>query len=127
MIVSAHHRILSIGDRTVKSIELDPIERRLIQMFSALGNPARFKMLEILSTKPACIVGDLVDRLPLAQATVSQHLKVLKEAGLIYGEQDGAGRCCHVAPEALAWLRERMAALETKLLSAPRTELGEET
>jgi ArsR family transcriptional regulator len=108
----------------VKSIELDPIDRRLIQMLSALGNPARYKMLEILSTEPPCIVGDLVDALPLAQATVSQHLKVLKEAGLIYGEQAGAGRCCRVAPEAFSWLRERMAQLETRLLGA--ASVGEE-
>jgi len=102
----------------MKAIELDPIDRRFVQMMAALGNPARFKMLQILSTRPACIVGDIVDALPLAQATVSQHLQVLKEAGLIYGEQAGTGRCCRVAPEALAWLRETTAALEVQLLAS---------
>jgi ArsR family transcriptional regulator len=111
----------------MKTIELDPIDRRFVQMMAALGNPARFKMLQILSTRPACIVGDIVDELPLAQATVSQHLRVLKEAGLIYGEQAGAGRCCHVAPEALAWLRERAGALEARLLSSDKDAAGLET
>ena len=101
----------------MKAIELDSVDRRFVQMMAALGNPARFRMLQILSTRPVCIVRDIVDALPLAQATVSQHLKVLKEAGLIYGEQAGAVQCCRVAPEALAWLRERTAALEAGLLA----------
>ena len=89
-------------------------------MLDALGSPARFQILQILATQPVRIVADIVEALPLAQATVSQHLRVLQEAGLIYGEQDGATRCCRVAPEALAWLREKTAELEVRLLSATR-------
>lgn len=122
---AAADRILPIGDQMMKAIDLGAIDRRFVQMLAALGNPARFKMLEILSTQPACVVGDIVELLPLAQATVSQHLKVLQEAGLIYGEQDGATRCCRVAPEALAWLREQTSELEKKLLTPSTEESGE--
>ena len=60
--------------------------------FKALAHPARLEILEILKNK-CCICGEIVDELPLAQATVSQHLKVLKEAGFIIGEIDGTKVC----------------------------------
>ncbi len=59
----------------------------------ALGHPARIAILEYLLQKKACICGDLVDELPLAQATVSQHLKELKAVGLIKGEIEGTSVC----------------------------------
>jgi len=55
--------------------------------------------------------GEIVDRLPLAQSTVSQHLKILKEAGLIQGETDGPKVCYAIAPERLARLKKLIAAL----------------
>ena len=55
----------------------------------ALAHPARISILKTLARKRECLCGDLVLDLPLAQSTVSQHLKVLKEAGLIQGEVDG--------------------------------------
>lgn len=55
----------------------------------ALAHPARISILKTLASKNECICGDLVLDLPLAQSTVSQHLKALKEAGLIQGEVDG--------------------------------------
>ena len=58
----------------------------------ALAHPARLEILEILKDK-CCICGEIVDELPLAQATVSQHLKVLKEAGFIIGETEGTKVC----------------------------------
>ena len=58
----------------------------------ALGHPARLEILKILTDK-CCICGEIVDVLPLAQATVSQHLKVLKDAGFIIGETDGTKVC----------------------------------
>ena len=60
--------------------------------FKALAHPARLEILEILKNK-CCICGEIVDELPLAQATVSQHLKVLKDAGFIIGEIDGTKVC----------------------------------
>ncbi len=59
----------------------------------ALGHPARLMILRLLAARNACICGDIVGELPLAQATVSQHLKVLKDAGFISGEIDGARVC----------------------------------
>ena len=60
-------------------------QERLVQMFKALGNPIRFEIMKFLVTRPGCITGDIVEFLPIAQATVSQHLKVLREAGWISG------------------------------------------
>ena len=52
----------------------------LVAMFKALGNPVRFEIIKFLLTHPGCITGDIVDEVGLAQSTVSQHLKVLKDA-----------------------------------------------
>lgn len=59
----------------------------------ALSHPARVAILKLLIQKQACICGDIVGELPLSQSTVSQHLKELKEAGLITGEIEGAKVC----------------------------------
>ncbi len=58
-----------------------------VGMLKAAGNPIRFEILKFLVTHPGCITGDIVDHLPITQATVSQHLKVLREAGWIEGEK----------------------------------------
>ena len=70
------------------------------RLAKALGHPARVAIMRLLLTRGDCICGDLVQRLPLAQATVSQHLKVLKEAGWIEGEIDGPRVCYCAKPEA---------------------------
>jgi len=59
----------------------------------ALSHPARVAILNLLLQKQACVCGDIVDELPIAQSTVSQHLKELKEAGLIKGDIEGASVC----------------------------------
>ena len=59
----------------------------------ALAHPARVAIIEYLSKNRTCICGDLVEELPLAQATVSQHLKELKQAGIIKGEIEGTSVC----------------------------------
>ena len=59
----------------------------------ALGHPARIAILEYLTTVDTCICGDIVNELPLAQPTVSQHLKELKNAGLIKGSIEGTAIC----------------------------------
>ena len=64
-------------------------QERLVKMFKALGNPIRFEIMKYLVTHPACITGDIVEFLPIAQATVSQHLKVLREAKLLCCERRG--------------------------------------
>ncbi|MGM0555588.1 MAG: ArsR/SmtB family transcription factor [Myxococcota bacterium] len=71
----------------------------------ALGHPARVAIIRLLLQKQACICGEIVDELPLAQSTVSQHLKKLKSAGLIRGEVDGPKVCYCVEPAAIARFR----------------------
>ena len=83
-------------------------QERLVIMFKALGNPIRFEILKFLVTHPGCITGDIVDYLPIAQATVSQHLKVLREAGLISGITEGPARCYCLNEENIAWFREQI-------------------
>jgi len=87
----------------MKPIELSSdIERKLVETFTALGNPARMQILEILAKHPESIVSDLVEQLPLAQSTISQHLQVLQQAGLIYNETAGIRRCCRIDVNAIA-------------------------
>jgi len=65
----------------------------LADVAKALSHPARIRILKILTDIDSCMVGNIVDQLPLAQATVSQHLKELKRVGLIKGEIDGPKVC----------------------------------
>lgn len=76
-----------------KTYEFSTKENRLAKYAKALGHPARIAILRILAKRQTCICGDIVDELPLSQSTVSQHLKELKEAGLIKGEIEGAKVC----------------------------------
>ena len=82
---------------------------RLVGMFKALGNPIRFEIMKFLLTHPGCITGDLVDHLPIAQATVSQHLKVLRDAGWIEGKIQGPATCYCIVAEHVEWFRKRVA------------------
>lgn len=71
------------------------VERQLdlAEAARALGHPGRLAILEVLASRNTCNCGELVDEIPLAQATVSQHLKVLKSAGLIQGTIEGPRMC----------------------------------
>lgn len=93
-----------------KSLEFSVKENRLAKYTKALGHPARVAILKLLASKQTCICGDIVDELPLSQSTVSQHLKELKEAGLIKGEIEGARVCyCIDAKEwklAQSWINQ---------------------
>lgn len=68
-------------------------QNKLAKYMKALAHPARIAIVELLLKKNACMCGQIVDGLPLSQSTVSQHLKELKEAGLIKGEIEGAKVC----------------------------------
>jgi hypothetical protein len=83
-------------------------QERLVLMLKALGNPIRFEILKYLVTHPGCITGDIVEHLPIAQATVSQHLKVLRDAGWIEGTISGpaVSYCLHARN--IAWFRARV-------------------
>jgi ArsR family transcriptional regulator, arsenate/arsenite/antimonite-responsive transcriptional repressor len=86
-------------------------DEELAALARAIGHPARVQILRILVRKTACVCGDIVDELPLAQSTVSQHLKVLKEAGLIRGEVDGPRVCYCIEPRTLRRLKVLMAGM----------------
>lgn len=73
----------------------------------ALAHPARLAILQTLSARGTCICGEVVEVLPLAQATVSQHLKALSEAGLVRGTVDGPRTCYCIDADAVHTLRER--------------------
>jgi len=68
-------------------------QNELAKIAKALAHPARIAILEHLVKKGTCVCGDLVDQLPLSQSTISQHLKAMKDAGIIRGEIDGVFRC----------------------------------
>lgn len=78
---------------TSKTEEFTVKQNKIAKYMKALGHPARIAILEVLIKKQACICGDIVDELPLSQSTVSQHLKELKEAGLIKGDIEGVKVC----------------------------------
>ncbi len=94
--------------RPVEGAEADD---ELATLAKALGHPARVQIMRLLVRREACICGDIVDELPLAQSTVSQHLKVLKEAGLIRGEIDGPRTCYCVEPRTLRRLKALIGSL----------------
>ncbi len=94
--------------RPVEGVEAD---EELALLGKAVGHVARVQILRLLVRRESCICGDIVDELPLAQSTVSQHLKVLKEAGLIRGEIDGPRVCYCVEPHVLRRLKALIGSL----------------
>lgn len=83
----------------------------LARMCKALGHPARVQLLKYLSAYGACYFGNLAEVLPLAASTISQHVTILKEAGLILGSSDEQRVCYCVNPDRLTQLKELMAGL----------------
>ena len=77
----------------------------------ALGHPARVRILRLLTEREACVTGELVAEMPLSQSTVSEHLRILREAGLIQGEIDGPRVSYCVSRAGLAALKAAVAAL----------------
>ncbi len=73
-------------NKTIQQIDYSLEAETLAKFAKALGHPTRLIILKYLSNQSCCYTGDLVEELPLAQSTISQHLKELKEAGLINGE-----------------------------------------
>ena len=66
---------------------------QLAKIFKALGHPTRIKIIEHLLKHDTCICGEIVDILPFSQSTVSQHLKILKDSGIVYGEIEAPKTC----------------------------------
>ncbi len=93
------------GDGVFLGRSLSAEEEELAHLMRALGHPARVRIMGLLIARNACVCGDIVDQLPLAQSTVSQHLKQLKLAGLIQVVIDGPRVCYCVNPPVLERLR----------------------
>jgi len=83
----------------------------------ALGHPARIAIIEYLMKVDTCICGDIVNELPLAQPTVSQHLKELKNAGLIKGSIEGTSICYCIDEKSIEKLQQYFGSISTKLIS----------
>jgi len=90
-------------------------QNSIATMAKALGHPARVAIIEYLLSVDSCICGDIVNELPLAQATVSQHLKALKNAGLIKGTIEGTSLCYCIDEKAIALLHKYFGNIATTL------------
>ena len=82
-----------------KSLSYEVAATELAQFAKALGHPARVAIIQVLLTKRSCVCGTIVDEIGLSQSTISQHLKELREAGIIKGEIDGPRTCYCIDPE----------------------------
>lgn len=104
----------------------DPEDARLADRLRALAHPARLRIIDVLAARGSCVCGQIVEVLPLAQATVSQHLKVLKEAGFLKGTIEGPRSCYCLDDAALARFRHvldaRLAGLDPSRRARPQPE-----
>lgn len=98
----------------MKTVEQTAQEARTVRMLRALANPVRYRIVRLLAARGECVCGDLVGELPLAQSTVSEHLKVLKEAGIVQGTVEGPNTCYCLDPEALRFLAGVLGDLERR-------------
>jgi len=81
-------------------------EDRLAALAWGLAHPLRIRILRLLAKRETCVCGEIVEEMPVAQSTVSQHLKILKEAGLVQGEVDGPRVCYCINPASFAEIKE---------------------
>lgn len=81
-------------------------EERLAALAWGVAHPMRVRILQLLAKRETCVCGEIVEEMPVAQSTVSQHLKILKEAGLVQGEIDGPRVCYCINSASLAELKE---------------------
>ena len=93
-------------------------QNELAVVMKALGHPARVAIVEYLLKVDACICGDIVNELPLAQPTVSQHLRALKDADLIQGEIEGNAICYCLNKKTFAKLQRSLSRLFEKILES---------
>lgn len=98
-------------DSTPVKLPEDGTAEEFAQLAWAVAHPARVRIVRLLINREACVCGEIVAELPLAQSTVSQHLKILKESGMIQGEIDGPKVCYCINAEKLDALKKLIAAL----------------
>jgi len=92
-------------------------QNELASLFKAISHPARVAIIEYLLKVDSCICGDIVNELPLAQPTVSQHLKELKNVGIIKGNIDGTAICYCLNPETMKKLESYFSVISNELKS----------
>jgi ArsR family transcriptional regulator, arsenate/arsenite/antimonite-responsive transcriptional repressor len=98
-----------------KSESFSDNQNELATLFKALSHPARVAIIEYLLSVDSCICGDIVNELPLAQPTVSQHLKELKNAKIIKGSIEGTAICYCLNPETLSKFENYFKIITNKL------------
>ena len=102
---------ISKGTKTLAKLSSEACIKRLAELSKGISHPVRVEIVRMLSKKPKdarCVCGDIVNALPLAQSSVSQHLKVLREAGWIEGITDGSATSYCLNEEAIAWFRTKV-------------------
>ncbi len=105
-----------------KTAPFDPELVRTAALAKALAHPVRIRILEILAGHRSCVCGGLVGLLPLAQSTVSQHLKELRDAGLIRGDIDGPRTCYCLDRKAIAEARTALVGVFRRIAEPARKE-----
>lgn len=95
----------------LRPVEGPAAEEELAALAKALAHPARIRILRLLARENTCICGEIVEELDLAQSTVSQHLKMMKAAGLVQGEVDGPRVCYCLSPRTLRRLKALVGSL----------------
>lgn len=98
-------------DSTPVTLPCDGVAEGLAKLAWAIAHPARVRIVQLLLSRDTCVCGEIVDEMPLAQSTVSQHLKILKESGLVQGEVDGPKVCYCINPAKLQKLKTLVAKL----------------
>ena len=99
------------GDEVTVPLPQDASAEQLARLTWAIAHPARVRIVQLLLSRTSCVCGEIVDQMPLAQSTVSQHLKILKESGLVQGEIDGPRICYCINQKMLKQLKRLVADL----------------
>ncbi len=99
------------GDEATLVLPQDESAEQLAKLTWALAHPARVRIVQLLLSRTSCVCGEIVDQMPLAQSTVSQHLKILKVSGLVQGEIDGPRICYCINRKMLKLLKKLVADL----------------
>lgn len=101
-------------DRKTEVLPASIAADRVAALAKALAHPARVRIITLLLSKSGCIGGDIVDEVGLAQSTISEHLRILKESGMVTGTIDYPRVCYSLDPSALAPLSELIAAIAAR-------------
>ncbi len=107
----ANSKTKCCGEEVTLALTQDASAEQLAKLTWAIAHPARVRIVQLLLSRTSCVCGEIVDQMPLAQSTVSQHLKILKESGLVKGEIDGPRICYCINQKMLKQLKRLVADL----------------